>query len=49
MTLWSVNHTNFSVIATSTVSYIAPMVWYAHFIIYSEAKLQEYLTIIEKY
>ena len=30
MTLWHVYHTTFSVIATSTVSYITPMVWYAH-------------------
>ena len=37
MTLWSVYHTLFGVFATSTVSYITPMVWYSHFIFYSVA------------
>ena len=36
MTLLSVYHTYFGVIATSTVLYIMPMVWYLHFIFYSE-------------
>ena len=35
MTLWSVYHTYVGVIATSTVSYITPLVWYTHFIFYS--------------
>ena len=38
MTLWSVYHTLFGVIATFTVSYITPMVWYPHFIFYSVGK-----------
>ena len=46
MTLWSVNHTIFSVTATSTVSYITPTVWYAHFIAYSEAKLYKHLILV---
>ena len=36
MTLLSVYHTYFGVIGTSTVLYIMPMVWYLHFIFYSE-------------
>ena len=51
MTLWIIYHTNFSVTATSTVSYIMPMVWYAHFIDYSKAKLYKHLilvTVVEK-
>ena len=32
--------------ATSTVSYITPTVWYAHFIAYSEAKLYEHLILV---
>ena len=36
MTLWSVYHTLFGVFATFTVSYITPMMWYPHFIFYSE-------------
>ena len=41
MTLWSVYHTLFGVFATSTVSYITPMVWYPHFIFYSVISRQE--------
>ena len=28
------------------MSYITPTVWYAHFIVYSEAKLEEQLTSV---
>ena len=38
MTLWSVYHTYFGVIPTSTVSYFTPMVYYPHFIFYSDSE-----------
>ena len=36
MMLWSVYHTITGVITTPIVSYIPPVVWYAHFILFDQ-------------